>query len=180
MLNFRLFLQFLKIFKQKGVMKIMRVVTMKEFNEMALVEQARYLQEVKVSINRSNDDLLKDMMQIVEEEVMQTQEFYIRDVEVLRNAKKDQLFLWIASVNGTLLYNLMSDEFEEEQWAIKKQFNEFYQKYRNFLCGCFLIEQRQMHSLSVPSVFATLAIYEDIAIKNKELLERKKRWLVVS
>jgi len=177
MLNFRLFLQFLKNFKQKGVMKIMRVVTMKEFNKMTLVEQARYLQEVKVNIRRSENPVLNQMMSIVEEEVITNkQDFYVRDVAML---SVPALFLWVLSDKGTLLLDLEKDDFVSGEWINKTLYYNFANQHRISTYYLINTKEQNVKHISTQSAFATLCIYEDMARSSYEL-KKKFKWLTAS
>lgn len=152
-------------------------MTLDEFEKISYVDQARYLQEAKVNIRRSENPVLNQMMIIVEEEVITNkQDFYVRDVAML---SVPALFLWVLSDKGTLLLDLEKDDFVSDEWINKTLYYNFANQHRISTYYLINTKEQNVKHISTQSAFATLCIYEDMARSSYEL-KKKFKWLTAS
>lgn len=132
-------------------------------------EQFRFIKNMKRKIANGDNALLKQMMSIVDEEVMSYEaDFYVHDVELLKEIEDDEAVLWIVRNRGTHFVFLSNDSFNSKgEWATAEYFKAILHNHVNEIGGYYLIQKGKLEKLNKKSALATISIYEDIA-KNKQ------------
>lgn len=150
------------------------------FYDMTDEEKNRYIKKMKRKIANGNDTLLQEMMSIVDEEVMKYEEdFYVDDIELLKDVEKDESVLWIVRNHGTHFIYLSKDSFNKKgEWDNAEYFRAIIQNYKNRICGYYLIEKGKLKKINEKSAFAVLAIHEDIA-RNKQEYQKSRSTSII-
>jgi len=140
------------------------------FYDLTDEEKIRFIKKMKRKIINGNDVLLKEMMFIVDEEVMTYEEdFYVDDIELLKDVEKDESVLWIVRNHGTHFIYLSKDSFNTAgEWTNTEYFRAIIRNCKRRICGYYLIEKGNLKKINEKSAFAVLAIHEDIARRKQE------------
>jgi hypothetical protein len=133
------------------------------YYEKTEVQKKRCLYYRKRKILKSDNELLKTMVKIVEQDVITYHsDFYIHDTELIKEYEGDP-FIWIVRKNGTHFVYLLSDEFtKSDEWDSYLYFNAILHNSGGEIKGIYLIENGKLQKLSKDKAFKVLNYYEGL------------------
>lgn len=126
-------------------------------------QKKRTLYYRKRQILKGDNELLKNMVRIVDQNVVKYHsDFYIHDVEIIKEIKGNPL-LWIVRDFGTHMLNLYSEDFSEHnEWSNNLFFNAILHNSGDRIKGIYLIENNRVQKITKEKAFSVLNQYEEL------------------
>lgn len=124
-------------------------------------QKKRVLYYRKRKILNGDNEILKKMVEIVEQDVQEYHsDFYIHDVEMIKE-NEGRPFIWITREHGTHFINLISDEVTKmNEWVPRSYFEAVLRNLGDRIKGLYLVENDKIKRITKEKAFEVLKYYE--------------------
>lgn len=124
-------------------------------------QKKRVLYYRKRKILNGDNEILKKMVEIVEQDVQEYHsDFYIHDVEMIKENEGGP-FIWITREHGTHFINLISDEVTKmNEWVPRSYFEAVLRNLGDRIKGLYLVENDKIKRITKEKAFEVLKYYE--------------------